>query len=103
MRADEENTIMPESGEEKRGDPEASLCGELSWFCGDDRGTHILSGKCSPDCARVAPMAGMQETRLSCEYRSQRDAQNQVVHKDGVMVAEIEPARIIHESSRRNR
>jgi hypothetical protein len=67
MRADEENTIMPESGEERRG-------GGVSWFCGDDRGTRILSGKCSPDCARVAPMIGMQETQLSCEYRTQRDA-----------------------------
>jgi hypothetical protein len=46
MRADEENTIMPESGEERRGcgiepvpwratscDPETSFCGELNWFC----------------------------------------------------------------------
>lgn len=84
MRADEENTIMPESGEERRG-------GEVSWFCGDDRSTHVLSGKCSPDCARVAPMAGMEKVRLSCEFRSQRDAKNQAAHKDGVMVAEIEP------------
>jgi hypothetical protein len=73
MRADEENTIMPESGEERRGDPETSFCGELSWFFGNDRGTHVLSGKCSPDNARVAPMAGMQEARLSCEYRTRRD------------------------------
>jgi hypothetical protein len=96
MRADEENTIMPESGGERRG-------GEVSWFCGDDRGTHVLSGKCSPDSARVAPMAGMEKVRLSCEFRSQRDAKYQAAHKDGVMVAENEPARIIHESSRRNR
>jgi hypothetical protein len=46
MRADEENTIMPESGEESRGcgipsvplgaisfDSETSFCGELNWFC----------------------------------------------------------------------
>ena len=85
MRADEENTIMPESGEEGRD-------GELAWLCGDDRGKHVLSGKCAPDCARVAPMAGTQQARLSCEYRSQRDAQSQFSHKDGVAVAEIEPA-----------
>src|SRR5713226_5027494 len=87
MRADEENTIMPESGEESSGcgiapvlrravssGSETSFCGELAWFCGDDRGMHVLSGKCSPDCARVAPMAEMQEARLSYEYRAQRDA-----------------------------
>jgi len=96
MRADEENTIMPESGEERRD-------GESAWFCGDDRGTRVLSGKCSPDCARVAPTVGMQEARLSREYRTQRDAWDQVAHKDGIVVAENEPARIIHESSRRNR
>ena len=45
MRADEENTIMPESGEERRGcaitsmawevvcsDPVTLFCGELAWF-----------------------------------------------------------------------
>src|SRR5713101_3208719 len=81
MRADEENTITPELGEERRGcciapvpwgaissDPETSFCGELSWFCGNDRGTRILSGKCSTDCARVAPIEGMEKVRLSCEY-----------------------------------
>jgi hypothetical protein len=74
MRADEENTIMPESGEERSGCciaripwgavssvPETPFCEELAWFCSDDRGTRILSGKRSLDCARVAPMAGMKE------------------------------------------
>ena len=87
---------MPESGEERRG-------GELAGFCGDNPGMHVLSGKCAPDGARVAPMAGTQQARLSCEYGSQRDGWSQFSHKDGVVVAEIEPARIIHESSRRNR
>ncbi len=45
MRADEENTIMPESGEVRRGcgiapvlcgagssEPVTSFCGELAWF-----------------------------------------------------------------------
>ena len=105
MRADEEKTIMPESGEERRGccivpiplgpvssNPETLCCGDLAWLCGVDCGTHILSGKCSPDCARVAPMAGIQKARLSCEYRIQRHNENQVAYKDGVVVAEIEPA-----------
>jgi len=68
MRADEENTIMPESGEERRGcgiepvpwratscDPETSFCRELNWFCWEDCGTRILSAKWSSDSARVAP------------------------------------------------
>jgi hypothetical protein len=68
MRADEENTIMPESEEERRGCGiayvlcvavsvvvEAVFCEELVWFCGDGCGTHVLSGKWSWDCARVAP------------------------------------------------
>jgi len=46
MRADEENTIMPESGDERRGcgippvprgaiscDPETSFWGESNWLC----------------------------------------------------------------------
>jgi hypothetical protein len=58
MRADEENTIMPESGEGSRsccispvllrpisGGSETSCCGELPWFCRVDRGIYILSGK----------------------------------------------------------
>src|SRR3977135_1162976 len=87
MRPDEENTIMPESGEERRGcciaplpwgavssDPETSFCRELAWCCRDDRGTHFLSGECSPDSARVAPITEIENVRLSCEYRIQRDA-----------------------------
>jgi len=61
IRADEENTIRPESGE--------GSSGELPWFRRVDRGIHILSGKCSPGCARVAPRAEMQEGQLPCEYR----------------------------------
>ena len=37
-------------------------------------------------------MAGVQEARLSYEYRIQRHTWNQLVHKDGGVVAEIEPA-----------
>jgi hypothetical protein len=55
MRADEENTIMPESGEERSGCGiahvpcvavsvvvEAVFCKELVWFCGDGCGTRVL-------------------------------------------------------------
>jgi hypothetical protein len=55
MRADEENTIIPESGEERRGCGiayilcaavsvvvEAAFCEELVWFCGDGCGTRVL-------------------------------------------------------------
>jgi len=86
MRPDEENTIIPESGEETRGcciapvpweavfsSPGTSFCGEVAWSCGDNRGTHILSGNCSSDCARVAPMIGMSEAQFSCEYQTQLD------------------------------
>ena len=38
MRADEENTIMPE----------ASFCGEFAWLCENDCGMRFLSGECSP-------------------------------------------------------
>lgn len=82
MRAAEENTIMPESGEGSRscciapvplrpisGGSETSFCRESPWVCRVDRGIHILSGKCSPGCARVAPRAEMQEGQLPCEYR----------------------------------
>jgi len=55
IRADEENTIMPESGEGSRSR------GELPWFCRADRGIEILSEKCSSGCARVAPKPEMQK------------------------------------------
>ena len=59
MRADEENTIMPESGEARRDCDlahvprvavssvsvmEAVFCEELAWFRGDDCGTRVLIG-----------------------------------------------------------
>ena len=60
MRADEENTIMPDSGEGRRGCclasvpwvaissvPKTAFGEEVGWFCSDDCGTDILSGKWS--------------------------------------------------------
>src|SRR5512141_2331799 len=68
MRADEENTIIPESGEARRGCGithvpwvavssvvEAAFCEKPAWFCGDGCGMRDLSVKRSWDCARVAP------------------------------------------------
>ena len=68
IRADEENTIMPESGEGSRSF-DRPFSGKSTWSCRDDRGIHILSGKCSPGCARVAPRAEMKEGRLPRKYR----------------------------------
>ena len=60
MRADEESTIMPESGEGRRGGclvsiPETPFGEKLSRFCWGDCGMDILLRKWYWDIARVAP------------------------------------------------
>jgi hypothetical protein len=80
--------------------PETSFCGEVAWLCENDCGMRLLSGGTfSPSVQELHPNDRCRKRDYPVHIDSNVVAKASLRTKTVRMVAAIEQARIIHESS----